>query len=1265
MKRRDTAFPTRVLRLALALALAAGPAGAAPYISEFLASNITGLKDEDGDESDWIEIHNPDATAVDLTGWGLGDLASLEEPWRFPAVTLAPGARLLVFASGKNRRVPGSNLHANFSLNATGEFLALIHPGGVAVSSFSPLFPPQLPDVSYGSAGSIDSLVDGSSPLSYHLPVADIGTTWRGLSYTNPSGQFISQSGGQALLPGIGYDTKGDYNPLIGTFVPTGTTGAYVRIPFQVANTSALSGLTLEMQYDDAFVAWINGVEVARSTGAPTVPVWNSISSANHTSALDAGEISDLSAHLGQLQTGSNVLAIQILNRSSTSSDLVCKPRLTGTSISTGTGFLLSNTPGTANAGSFTPGPSINSLTHTPLIPGGGQAIKVEAAVAPRFAAISTVTLFYRVMYGAEVSLPMSTTGNGIYTANIPASASTPGQMVRWRVVATDTAANTWREPTFLDREGTNQSSEYRGTVISQLGIPGNLPVYHWFTQDVTNSRTRTGARASFFYEGAFHDNVFVRQRGGFTNTSSQKFDFNQNEAFEYDPAVPKVGEVNLNAQGSDPSYLRQPIAFDLLRLSGSPGCQAFPVQLRLNGAYDRVGFHIEQVNDDFLKRQNLPAGGALYKFVQRANLRPALNDTETGIEKKTRETEDFSDLNALIAGLKQSQAATNIESTGSLVHTAPETAARNLFLFDHLNVPEVVNYLAAQVIVQDTDDTRKNFYLYRDTLGSGEWSIFPWDKDFTFGIGEAAGNEAKHPFWGDAQHKNPNSSQWNVLFDAVHNNPRIRAMILRRTRSLMDQFYTPSPSNPGAWFEPEAQRLENRIDPVLNVDRTALVAEFNERRQDLYVNLFGPSSPEPLIPLAQSGSLSLDFTGLDYNPASNNQDQEYIRLTNPHTVALDVSGWQLSGGVTFVFPGGTVVPAGESLYVSPATGAFRSRTTAPTGGQGLLVTGPYTGGLSNFGETVELRDAGGALRDSTSYVGDPSDAQLYLRVSELHYHPTGDGLAEFIELYNQSETVALDLTGVSFSEGIDFTFTGSAITSLAPGQRVLVVRNLAAFTAAYGSAAAARVAGVFANATALGNAGERIKLNDDSGSTVFDFTYSDLAPWPVAADGTGPSLRVVNLAASPENPANWTAGVTGGTPGFGEADPFDEWLALYPSLASPSHRLPTADPDKDGMDNWSEYAFGLDPDDGTSLNPITLGLQRATATFTYTRRDPALTGLDYKVWTSPDLGGWAEDIAVNESVSELGGGKQSVVVTLSATVPLTAPKLFVRVTAN
>lgn len=1239
--------------------------GAAPRISEFLASNVTGLKDEDGHESDWIEIHNPDSEPVGLGGWGLTDQSSLEEPWLFPAVTLAPGARLVVFASGKDRRDPAANLHANFALAAGGEFLALIDPSGVPVSSFSPQFPVQLPDVSYGIAGSLETLVDESSGLSYHIPAADIGTSWRGVAFTDPASLFTSQSGGQALRPGIGYDTKGEYDPLISTFVPTGTTSVFVRIPFDVNDPATLSGLTMEVQYDDAFVAWINGVEVVRTAGAPAVLAWNSVSSLNHTAALDSGEVFDLSSHLGLLQPGGNVLALQVLNRSSGSSDLVCKPRLTATGQESGTGFLLSNTPGSPNDGSFTPGPEISSLTHTPLVPGNAQAIKVEATVAPRFAAISEVTLFYRVMYGAEVPLPMTTTGNGIYTANIPASASDPGEMVRWRVVATDVATNSWREPAFLDREGTNQSAEYRGTVIAQGGIPNSLPVYHWFTQNVTNARNRTGARASFFYDGIFHDNIFVRQRGGFTNNGSQKFDFNQNESFEYDPAVPRVGEINLNAQGSDPSYMRQPVSFDLLRLSGSPSSQAFPVQLRLNGIYDRVAIHIEQVNGDFLKRQGLPQEGALYKFVQRSNLRPGLNDIDTGVEKKSRENEDFSDLVALIQGLKQSQAGVNIENSGSLIHTAPETAARELFLFDHLNVPQIINYLAAQIVVQDTDDTRKNFYLYRDTLGTGEWSIFPWDKDFTFGIGESAGGAAKHPFWGDAQHKNPNASQWNILYDAVHNNPRTRAMILRRTRSLMDQFYTPSPSGPGAWFEPEAQRLESLIDPVLNVDRTALVAEFNERRQDLYVNLYGPSSPEPLIPQAQSPLLALEFGGLDYNPSSGNQDQEYIELTNPHAVDLDVSGWSLDNGVDFIFPGGSVVPAGESIHVSPAPAAFRSRGIAPTGGMGLLVTGPYRGGLSNFGETIELRDTSGAIRASTTYVGDPSDAQLYLGVSELHYHPAGDGLAEFIELYNRSADVTMDLSGVHFTEGVDFSFTGSAITSLAPGQRVLVVRNLASFTAAYGPAAAARVAGVFANGTALSNGGERIKLDDATGSTVFDFTYSDLPPWPVAADGGGPSLVIVDPAGSPDDPANWTAGRTDGTPGFGESSPFDDWLALYPSLTDPDDRLPGADPDGDGMDNWSEFAFALDPDDGSSVNPITVGLQRMTGTFTYTRRDPSLTGLNYQVWTSPDLDDWTEDDAVVESIEDLGGGRQAVTITLGAPAPLAAPRLFLRVTAD
>src|ERR1051325_116250 len=97
-------FPARARLLkSLLLALFAGAAlHADPIISEFLAANATGLTDEDGAFSDWIEVHNPDATVLDLNGWYLTDSASNKTRWQFPAVTLQPGSYLIVFASGKN-----------------------------------------------------------------------------------------------------------------------------------------------------------------------------------------------------------------------------------------------------------------------------------------------------------------------------------------------------------------------------------------------------------------------------------------------------------------------------------------------------------------------------------------------------------------------------------------------------------------------------------------------------------------------------------------------------------------------------------------------------------------------------------------------------------------------------------------------------------------------------------------------------------------------------------------------------------------------------------------------------------------------------------------------------------------------------------------------------------------------------------------------------------------------------------------------------------
>ena len=134
-----------------------------PVISEFAADNDNGLADENGDYRDWIELHNPTAAAIDLDGWHLTDDAAERDKWQFPAVTIPPGGYLVVFASDKDRNDPDGQLHTNFKLSPTGEYLGLIHPDGVTEEfAYSPTFPQQYEDVSYGL--STDFAAEGYFP---------------------------------------------------------------------------------------------------------------------------------------------------------------------------------------------------------------------------------------------------------------------------------------------------------------------------------------------------------------------------------------------------------------------------------------------------------------------------------------------------------------------------------------------------------------------------------------------------------------------------------------------------------------------------------------------------------------------------------------------------------------------------------------------------------------------------------------------------------------------------------------------------------------------------------------------------------------------------------------------------------------------------------------------------------------------------------------------------------------------------------------------
>jgi hypothetical protein len=121
-------------------------------------------------------------------------------------------------------------------------------------------------------------------------------------------------------------------------------------------------------------------------------------------------------------------------------------------------------------------------------------------------------------------------------------------------------------------------------------------------------------------------------------------------------------------------------------------------------------------------------------------------------------------------------------------------------------------------------------------------------------------------------------------------------------------------------------------------------------------------------MPPSQVALPNVAFGAIDYNPASGNQDQEYVAVVNQSNTAVDVSGWTISGAATHTFEGGTVIPANSTYYAVADVVQFKLRATGPTGGQRLFIQGNYEGRLNNAYGDLLLTDQAGAMISSTSY---------------------------------------------------------------------------------------------------------------------------------------------------------------------------------------------------------------------------------------------------------------------------------------------------------
>lgn len=245
--------------------LAATPGQGAVRITEFLAENDGGLRDEDGDSPDWIELQNDGVAAVNLEGWFLTDDAADLQKWRLPTVNVPGGGFLVVFASGKDRT--NGVLHTNFQLDNAGEYLALVEPDGLTVAhAFAPTYPQQRANISYGPepGGSGLTLVGRQAAAKVLVPTdGSPGNLWRASAFDDSAwlsattGVGFASSGPGAVVLRLDMNRRGSdpgttLMPGWSAFSIDGTSGAITNPTVRTfGSISVTLSNTLGFGYDD------------------------------------------------------------------------------------------------------------------------------------------------------------------------------------------------------------------------------------------------------------------------------------------------------------------------------------------------------------------------------------------------------------------------------------------------------------------------------------------------------------------------------------------------------------------------------------------------------------------------------------------------------------------------------------------------------------------------------------------------------------------------------------------------------------------------------------------------------------------------------------------------------------------------------------------------------------------------------------------------------------------------------------------------------
>ncbi len=1273
-----------------------GDVSGAFKISEIMAVADVAFPDDDGQPSDWIEITNTGASPLSLNGYHLTNNAANLTRWSFPDVSVPAGSSLVVFASGKDRVHPGAPLHTNFTLDRGGDYLGLIEPDGTTVAfEFAPGYPEQYEGISWGEgvtgAPQTNELVPFGAAGKYFIPAdGSLGDTWKAAP---ASFDDSSWSGGPA---GFGYESAGGtLEPLISTNISSVmknvNASGYFRFPF-VFDTTDKS--ILEMQFtamtDDGFVAYLNGVEIG-DFGKPDPLTWESISSGKRLDTVVIANpiVIDVTAFSGALVDGANVLAVHGLNEAKRSSDFALDVRLAASVLDTSGGLQLGffETP--------TPGAPNNTIKAAPPA-AVGFSVSSTLFETDLQLTLSTATPGAVIRYTTDLTVPTDEFGSESpeYTGPITIDAST---QVRARAFLPGALPGPVRTETYLKMSGglPTFSSDLPVVVISTLGggsppapnVTNRLPAFIFiFEPDPVTGRT------TLVGQPVIAERAGVRKRGS-SSAGWPKYSMSLEVWDEVDGVdrnieplgLPREADWVLSARWEfDIALMRNPFMYALSNQVGR-----YAPRTRFVELYHDVSGEGLTDSDYF----------GVYTFIERIEADPNRVDVARIMPWDNAEPEITG---GYVFKNDRGEGGMGVSGFSRLVPHDPgfdemSSAQRN-WLIAHLN--EISPALAAADGVNPSTGLHFTQYLdvgsFIDNQLLNALSMDPdWGRLSQFFFLDRGGLVQAGPLWdydrtmGSRDGRDDNPLRWeapttDTSFMWYDDEYQWFGRILGYS-SMIFNGQTPAP---GTSTRPDMlQRLidrwyELRSGAFATANMHALIDSMAAEIAEAQVRNFAKWTQHPPGAPGNVGYSAPGLTGWE---------AEVSHLKGWLQARVDWIDSQFIAPPAFSDPGGVVIdpvlltmtaPAGTIWYTTDG-----SDPRAPGGG----VSGSaahYTGAAVAVNQTQVvtarvLNGIGwGAPQRATYVLSDMAATSDKLAVSEVMYRPGQTTLAEeaqgftdrddfeYIEVINIHSS-SVSLLGVQFDAGVTFDFGRGAITELAPGERVLVVRNTAAFEFRYGTAFSNRIAGEFENGTQLSNGGEQVRLSIPAGvGAIRDFTYNDKAPWPEAADGDGFSLVLIAPESNPDHTlaSNWRSSVSpGGTPGAGDAVSFATWSAANGGVTAGS------DGDMDMRTALREYAEGTDPGVAdTSAGLMGVGsdlLEVGGFVDRYLtlalRRNLAADDVAMTPQSSLALGAWGDATAELVFVSETNHGDGTATLLYRSVVPidqLPAAGYFLRV---